>query len=120
MRVGGEVGLSFRLVRRTARGHVDLWFSRGGGAGRVRSWLSLLAVTCVTSLGDRPVAAGRLRGTVSPTRGAEHANLAAGCLETSAWHVLMDDAQQTSDRRTAPEHRHAVELSQQAQRGRPA
>lgn len=71
-------------------------------------WLSLLAATCAIDIGDRPTAAVRLRTAAELARETEHAELAAWCLETTAWQELTDG-----------HYRRAVELSQEAQRVAP-
>lgn len=74
----------------------------------VGGWLSLLAATCAIDLHRPPVPAARLRTAIDLASEADHAELAAWCLETQAWQVLTDG-----------DYPRAVELSQAAQRAAP-
>lgn len=71
----------------------------------VGGWLSLLAATCHIDLRQYPAGRARLRTAAQLAKHAEHAEIAAWCLETQAWQVL-----------TAGDYRAALELSQGAQR----
>ncbi|GIM99586.1 helix-turn-helix domain-containing protein [Planomonospora venezuelensis] len=71
-------------------------------------WLSLLAATCHIDLRQFPAGAARLRTAARLAEHAEHPEIAAWCLETEAWQVL-----------TAGDYRHALSLSQGAQRVAP-
>lgn len=74
----------------------------------VGSWLSLLAATCMTDLGQRDGASAHLTTAVELAREAGHSELLAWCLETRAWQVLIDG-----------DYRHARAISQAAQRVAP-
>jgi tetratricopeptide (TPR) repeat protein len=71
----------------------------------VGSWLSLLAATCMTDLGQRDGASAHLATAAQLAREAEHPELLAWCLETRAWQVLVDG-----------DYRQAKAISQAAQR----
>jgi hypothetical protein len=71
----------------------------------VRSWLSLLAATCMTDLGLRDAASAYLATAAQLAREAEHPELLAWCLETRAWQFL-----------TSGDYRQAKAVSQAAQR----
>ena len=51
-------------------------------------WLSLLAATCHIDLHQFPAGAARLRTAAGLAKQAEHAEIAAWCLETEAWQAL--------------------------------
>ncbi|MFC6085708.1 hypothetical protein [Sphaerisporangium aureirubrum] len=71
-------------------------------------WLSLLAATCHIDLHQFSAGRARLRTASQLAAHAEHAEIAAWCLETEAWQVL-----------TAGDHRRALSLAQAAQRVAP-
>ncbi|WP_067474033.1 helix-turn-helix domain-containing protein [Nocardia amamiensis] len=56
----------------------------------VVGWLSLLASTCHIDLGERSAAAARGHLAWEVAAEAEHAEIAAWCLETRAWQRLTD------------------------------
>ncbi len=68
-------------------------------------WLSLLAATCLIDLHEDRAAAAHLRTAALLARESAHAEIAAWCLETRAWHVL-----------TAGDYQQAVDIAQAAQR----
>ncbi|GII02298.1 helix-turn-helix domain-containing protein [Planobispora takensis] len=74
----------------------------------VGGWLSLLAATCHIDLRQFVAAGARLRTAAQLAAHAEHPEIAAWCLETSAWQSL-----------TAGDYRHALDLSLGAQRVAP-
>ncbi|MEV0382903.1 helix-turn-helix transcriptional regulator [Nonomuraea sp. NPDC050643] len=55
----------------------------------VGGWLSLLGATCHIDLRQHVLAAARLRTAADLARHAEHAELAAWCVETRAWQALI-------------------------------
>ncbi|MFG1944980.1 helix-turn-helix transcriptional regulator [Nonomuraea sp. NPDC048826] len=71
-------------------------------------WLSLLAATCLIDLRRFPAATARLRTATQLAKETEHREIAAWCLETEAWQVLIDG-----------EYRGALTLSQAARRVAP-
>jgi hypothetical protein len=71
----------------------------------VGGWLSLLAATTLIDLHRDHAAAAHLRTAAQLAREAEHAEIAAWCLETQAWQVL-----------TAGDCRRAADISRAAQR----
>ncbi|RBQ18594.1 transcriptional regulator [Spongiactinospora rosea] len=71
-------------------------------------WLSLLAATCHIDLDQRAAGAARLRTAARLAREADHAELAAWCLETRAWQAL-----------THADHRGALALAQAAREAAP-
>ncbi|MFC5820715.1 helix-turn-helix transcriptional regulator [Nonomuraea harbinensis] len=71
-------------------------------------WLSLLAATCLIDLNRFPAARARLRTAAQLAKETEHREIAAWCLETEAWHVLIDG-----------EYRRALTLTRAAQRVAP-
>lgn len=71
----------------------------------VGGWLSLLAATTLIDLHRDHAAAAHLRTAAQLARETGHAEIAAWCLETQAWQVL-----------TQGDYRHAVGISQGAQR----
>ncbi|MEU9888217.1 helix-turn-helix transcriptional regulator [Sphaerisporangium sp. NPDC051011] len=70
----------------------------------VGGWLSLLASTCHVDLRQFPAATARLRTAAQMAREAEHAEIAAWCLETEAWQAV-----------TNGDYRRALSLTQGAQ-----
>ncbi|MEU6411867.1 hypothetical protein [Microbispora sp. NPDC046933] len=68
-------------------------------------WLSLLAATCLIDLRRFPAADARLRTATQLARETEHREIAAWCLETEAWQVLIEG-----------DYRRALSLSQAARR----
>jgi transcriptional regulator with XRE-family HTH domain len=68
-------------------------------------WLSLLAATCLIDLHRDVAASAHLRTAAQLAREADHAEIAAWCLETRAWQVL-----------TEGDYRQAVEITRGAQR----
>jgi tetratricopeptide (TPR) repeat protein len=71
-------------------------------------WLSLLAATCLTDLGQRDAATAHLGTAAQLAREAGHPELLAWCIETHAWTAL-----------TEGNYRLAVRASQAAQRAAP-
>jgi transcriptional regulator with XRE-family HTH domain len=71
-------------------------------------WLSLLAATCAIDLRRWDAAASRLRTAGQLARETGHAELAAWCMETKAWHLL-----------TIGDYAAAAELARDAQRAAP-
>ena len=71
----------------------------------VGSWLSLLAATCMTDLGQRDGASAHLATAAQLAREAENPELLAWCLETRAWQAL-----------TGGDYLQAKAISQAAQR----
>ncbi|MEV6324984.1 hypothetical protein AB0M45_27960 [Nocardia sp. NPDC051787] len=53
-------------------------------------WLSLLASRCHIDLGERSAAAARGHSAWEVATEAEHAEIAAWCLETRAWEQVTD------------------------------
>jgi hypothetical protein len=74
----------------------------------VGGWLSLLAATCMTDLGQREGASAHLTTAAQLAREAGHPELLAWCLETRAWQILVDG-----------DYRRARAISQAAQRVAP-
>ena len=74
----------------------------------VGSWLSLLAATCMTDLGQRDGASAHLTTAAQLAREAEHSELLAWCLETRAWQFLIGG-----------DYRQAKAIAQAAQRVAP-
>ena len=72
------------------------------------AWLSLLAATCLTDLYEQDPALAYLRTAASLAGETGHTEIAAWCLETRAWQVLV-----------AGDHQRAVTLAQAAQRAAP-
>jgi hypothetical protein len=70
----------------------------------VGGWLSLLAATCLIDLHQDAAAAAHLHTAAQLARETGHAEIAAWCLETQAWHVL-----------TKGEYQKALNLAQGAQ-----
>jgi transcriptional regulator with XRE-family HTH domain len=71
----------------------------------VGGWMSLLAATTLIDLHRDHAAAAHLRTAARLAREADHAEIAAWCLETQAWQVL-----------TAGDYQRAAGISQAAQR----
>ena len=71
----------------------------------VGGWMSLLAATTLIDLHRDHAAAAHLRTAAQLAREADHAEVAAWCLETQAWQVL-----------TAGDYQQAADISQAAQR----
>ena len=71
----------------------------------VGGWMSLLAATTLIDLHRDHAAAAHLRTAARLAREADHAEIAAWCLETQAWQVL-----------TAGDYQRAADISQAAQR----
>jgi transcriptional regulator with XRE-family HTH domain len=96
-----------RYVDQLLAGRMTLWQHRrlliAGG------WLSLLRATLHIDLQQRAAAAAHLDTAAELADQAEHAEIAAWCLETQAW-----------DHLTRGDYRQAVELSQHAQDIAPA
>ncbi|WP_206184961.1 helix-turn-helix domain-containing protein [Thermoactinospora rubra] len=70
----------------------------------IGGWLSLLASTCHIDLNQFRAGGARLRTAAELAKQAEHAEIAAWCLETEAWQVL-----------TVGDYQRAITLSQGAQ-----
>jgi transcriptional regulator with XRE-family HTH domain len=71
-------------------------------------WLSLLAATCLIDLHKDHAAVAYLRTAAQLARESGHAEIAAWCLETQAWQVLV-----------AGDYQRAVDIAQAAQRAAP-
>jgi transcriptional regulator with XRE-family HTH domain len=84
IRVRRYVGYVFDLLdaRNTLAEHRGLLVVGG--------WLSLLGATCHIDLHQRPAAEAWLRTAAGFAEDAEHAEIAAWCLETKAWQALTD------------------------------
>jgi hypothetical protein len=101
-RVRGYLGFVGRLLdaRTTLAEHRRLLVVGG--------WLSLLAATTLIDLHRAQAAAAHLRTAAQLARETGHAEIAAWCLETQAWHVL-----------TEGDYRRAVDISLAAQQVAP-
>jgi transcriptional regulator with XRE-family HTH domain len=71
-------------------------------------WLSLLAATCLIDLHHDRAAAAHLRTAAQLARETEHPEIAAWCLETRAWQLLISD-----------DYKQAIQVAQGAQRVAP-
>jgi hypothetical protein len=71
-------------------------------------WLSLLAATCLIDLHRWPAALAHLRTGAQIAKETGHAEIAAWCLETRAWQLLIDG-----------DYPRAVELARAAQHAAP-
>jgi transcriptional regulator with XRE-family HTH domain len=71
-------------------------------------WLSLLAATCLIDLHRDRAAAAHLRTAAQLARETEHPEIAAWCLETRAWQLLISG-----------DYKQAIQVAQGAQRVAP-